>query len=242
MKLSIIIPVYNESRTLQELVEKVLELELPNKIAKEIIIVDDGSSDASGEIMTDMAKKYKEIKIIKNAKNLGKSQTVKNGIAASTGDFVIIQDADLEYLPSEIADLLKIAIESDLDVVYGNRFGKNNKVIYWQNYLGNCFLSFLTNLFTFLRIKIYIPDIEVCYKLIKGDIARKIGKSIESTSSFGFEPEVTAKLSKYKKNGLHLKFGIVPVSYFPRTVKDGKKIKLFKDGLRAILEIVKFNL
>lgn len=242
MKLSIIIPVYNESRTLQELVEKVLELELPSKIAKEIIIVDDGSSDASGEIMTDLAKKYKEIKVMKNPKNVGKSQTVKNGIAASTGDFVIIQDADLEYLPSEIADLLKTAMENDLDVVYGNRFGKNNKVIYWQNYLGNRFLSFLTNLFTYRRIKTYIPDIEVCYKLIKGDIAREIGKSIESTSSFGFEPEVTAKISRYKKNGFHLKFGVVPVSYFPRTVKDGKKIKLFKDGLRAILEIVKFNL
>lgn len=240
--LSIVIPIYNEEKTLEILVKKVLSIEFPNNIKKEIILVNDGSKDSSWKIIEGLAKEHNEITKLNNEKNSGKTQTVRNGILASTGDYVIIQDADLEYEPNEIVDLVNLAVDKNLDVVYGNRFGKKNKVIYMQNYIGNKLLSFISNLFTYFRIKVYIPDMEVCYKLIRGDIAREIGKTIESISNFGFEPEVTAKLTRFKLEGRHLKFGIVPISYYPRSIQEGKKMKAVEDGLKALWEIVKFNL
>lgn len=241
--LSIIIPVYNEQKTLAELVNKVLKVKFPKDFAKEIIIVNDGSKDSSGEIIDRLAKNNAEVIALHNSKNLGKSQTVKNGIIESNGEYLIIQDADFEYEPNEIINLLDLMLNKDLDVVYGNRFGKRNKVIYPINYIGNKFISLISNIFTYPRIKIWIPDMEVCYKLIKGDIAREIGQTIESKSNFGFEPEITAKLSKYKKqNGSHLKFGIVPITYNARTIEEGKKMKAFKDGFKALIEILRFNL
>lgn len=240
--LSIVIPIYNEEKTLEILVKKVLSVEFPNSIKKEIILVNDGSKDSSWKIIEELAKEHDEITKLNNEKNSGKTQTVRNGILASTGDYVIIQDADLEYEPNEIVDLVNLAVDKNLDVVYGNRFGKKNKVIYMQNYIGNKLLSFISNLFTYFRIKVYIPDMEVCYKLIRGDIAREIGKTIESISNFGFEPEVTAKLTRFKLEGRHLKFGIVPISYYPRSIQEGKKMKAVEDGLKALWEIVKFNL
>lgn len=240
--LSIVIPIYNEEKTLEILVKKVLSIEFPNNIKKEIILVNDGSKDSSWKIIEGLAKEHNEITKLNNEKNSGKTQTVRNGILASTGDYVIIQDADLEYEPNEIVDLVNLAVDKNLDVVYGNRFGKKNRVIYMQNYIGNKLLSFISNLFTYFRIKVYIPDMEVCYKLIRGDIAREIGKTIESISNFGFEPEVTAKLTRFKLEGRHLKFGIVPISYYPRSIQEGKKMKAVEDGLKALWEIVKFNL
>ena len=241
-KLSLVIPIYNEERTLEKLIGKVLAIKLPQRISKELILVDDGSKDSSREIMTSLKKKHTEIKIYFNPKNLGKSQTVKKGLTKTTGEFVIIQDADLEYNPKEISDLLTLMIDNSLDVVYGNRFGKKNKVIYIQNYIGNKFLSFVSNLFTYPRLHIWIPDLETCYKLMRGDIARKMARQIESTSSFGLEPEITARLSKLKKKEKHLKFGIVPITYKPRTVKEEKHMKAFKDGTKALWEIFYFNL
>ena len=129
-----------------------------------------------------------------------------------------------------------------LDVVYGNRFGKKNKVIYWQNYFGNKSLSIFSNLFTYPRIKTWIPDMEVCYKLINGNAARRIAEQIVSKSTFGLEPEITAKLSRYKVNKKHLKFGVVPISYYPRTLAEGKKMHAIKDGIKALKEILRFNL
>lgn len=240
--LSLVIPVYNEEKTLEILVQKVLAVSLPKNISKEIILVNDGSKDKSGEIMDQLAKKYPEIKSYHNQKNAGKTQTVKNGISYTTGDYVVIQDADLEYEPNELIDLLNLMLEKNLDVVYGNRFGKKNKVVYWQNYIGNKALSFFSNIFTYPRIKVYIPDMEVCYKMTKGDIARELGSTIKSTSKFGLEPEITAKLSKYKLNDKHLKFGIVPISYYPRTIAEGKKMSAFSDGLKALKEIIQYNL
>lgn len=240
--LSLVIPVYNEEKTLEILVQKVLAVSLPKNISKEIILVNDGSKDKSGEIMDQLAKKYPEIKSYHNQKNAGKTQTVKNGISYTTGDYVVIQDADLEYEPNELVDLLNLMLEKNLDVVYGNRFGKKNKVVYWQNYIGNKALSFFSNIFTYPRIKVYIPDMEVCYKMTKGDIARELGSTIKSTSKFGLEPEITAKLSKYKLNDKHLKFGIVPISYYPRTIAEGKKMSAFSDGLKALKEIIQYNL
>ncbi|MEO6729262.1 MAG: glycosyltransferase family 2 protein [Candidatus Dojkabacteria bacterium] len=241
-KLSFVIPVYNEEKTLEELVNKVLAVRLPYNYSKELILVNDGSKDNSWQIMLKLSANYKEIKSIQNDKNLGKTQTVRNGILKSTGDFVVIQDADLEYDPNEISEILKLALDKQLDAVYGNRFGKKNKVIYWQNYFGNKLLTAFSNLFTFFRFWVWIPDMEVCYKLVNGDVFREIAKDITATSNFGFEPEVTAKLSKYKLNGKRLKLGIVPISYFPRSIAEGKKMNAIRDGFKAMIEIIKYNL
>jgi glycosyltransferase involved in cell wall biosynthesis len=241
-KLSFVIPVYNEGKTLEKLVDKVLAVDLPKKISKELILVEDGSKDNSKEVMQSLEKKHSEIRIFFNTENMGKSQTVKKGLKKTTGDFVIIQDADLEYEPNEIAELISLMLDKSLDIVYGNRFGKKNKVIYIHNYIGNKFLSFISNLFTYPRIRVWIPDLEVCYKLMRGDIARKIGRQLVSTSRFGLEPEITARLSKMKKNGKHLKFGIVPISYDARTISEGKSMNAFKDGTKAFWEIISFNL
>src|SRR5688572_12388899 len=134
--LSFVIPAYNEEKTLMELVNKVLEVTLPEGFEKEIIIVNDSSKDKTGEIINDLGKKYNFVKPVHHSNgNWGKSQTVRDGISHTTGDYVVIQDADLEYEPQEIADLLNLLLEKDLDVVYGNRFGRKNKIIYWQNYI-----------------------------------------------------------------------------------------------------------
>ncbi|MEI7580043.1 MAG: glycosyltransferase family 2 protein [bacterium] len=240
--LSIIVPVYNEAKTLSEIINKLLILKLPANYQKEIIILDDCSKDHSEAIANSLVKLHPEISLYKNAANLGKSQTVKHGIMHSKGDFVIIQDADLEYFPSEIPLLLQLALDQQLDVVYGNRFGKKNTVIYWKNYWGNKMISLFSNLFTYPRLKIYIPDMEVCYKLISGEIARTLAPQIVSQTNFGFEPEITAKLSRYLQNEKHLHFAITPISYQPRTVAEGKHMKAFRDGFKAVGEIIRFNL
>ncbi|MCX8035295.1 MAG: glycosyltransferase family 2 protein [Candidatus Dojkabacteria bacterium] len=241
-KLSIIMPAYNEEKTLRAIVEKVIEVKLPDGFEKEIIIVNDCSKDKTKEIAEELAKTYNNIILTNNPQNMGKSQSVRNGILKSTGDVVIIQDADLEYEPSDFAEMLKMMIENGYDVVYGNRFGRSNKVIYWQNYFGNLFLSFISNIFTFPRIKTYIPDMEVCYKMVRGDVLREIAQNITSKSNFGFEPEVTAKLSKYKITGRPLKFGIYPIYYYARSIADGKKMKAIEDGIKALKEIVHYNI
>ncbi len=241
--LSFIIPAYNEEKTLEDLVKKVLALSLPNDFKKEIIIVNDGSKDSTGKIVDMLDKQSPEVKGFHNEKNSGKSQTVRNGILKSTGDIVVIQDADFEYEPEEIIDMLNKKIKENLNVVYGNRFGKKNKVIYLQNYIGNKFLSFVSNIFTFPRIKTWIPDMEVCYKMADGDVFREIAQTIESKSTFGLEPEITAKFSKFRKqNGNHLTFGIVSITYNARTIEEGKKMKAFNDGFKALWEIIKFNI
>lgn len=240
--LSIIVPVYNEEKTLEILVRKVLSVEFPTNVNIEVILVNDGSKDSSGLIMDKLAEEFSNVKSFYNEKNSGKTQTVKNGISYSTGEIVVIQDADLEYEPNELPQLLKLIEENGVDVVYGNRFGKKNKVVYWQNYIGNIGLSFISNLFTYPRIKTYIPDMEVCYKMMPGSVAREIGKGIKSTSKFGLEPELTAKLSRYNKEGKQLKFAVVPVSYFPRTIAEGKKMSAIRDGLKALKEIIIYNI
>jgi glycosyltransferase involved in cell wall biosynthesis len=239
--LSIVIPACNEEKTLEVLVRKVLDLNLPFEMEKEIIIVNDCSKDKTGEIIEKLRSQYFSIKTLHNEKNVGKSRTVRNGILSSTGDYVVIQDADLEYEPNELSIFVEKIVTQKLDVVYGDRFGKKNEVIYWINYIGNKGITFVSNLYTFPRIKTWIPDMENCYKMVKGDIIRELAKDFTATSNFGFEPEVTAKLSLYKKDGKHLKFGIVPVSYFPRSVAEGKHMKAFSDGWKALKEIIRYN-
>lgn len=241
-KLSIVMPAYNEERTLRDVVTKVLGVQWPRDIEVELIIVNDGSKDQTWQIMQDLAREHSRVHIFDNPQNLGKSQTVKRAILESTGDLVVIQDADLEYVPAELVDLLDKMRSENLDVVYGNRFGKKNKVIYWQNFYGNKFVTLISNIFTYPRLRTYIPDMEVCYKLIRGDVAREIAAQITATSTFGLEPEITARLARYKLDGKRLKFGIVPISYLPRSIAEGKKMHAFRDGFKAMWEIVKYNL
>ena len=240
MKLSIIVPAYNEENTLIKMLEKLLALDFgPNTII-EVIVINDGSKDKTLKLLNSYSKNKNNLKILDNPKNIGKSRTVQRGILESKGDFMIIQDADLEYDPNDILRLIKHCIDNNLDFVYGNRFNGSNKLIYKSFFIGNKGVSLVSNIFTFPKLKKIIPDMEVCYKLIKGDIARDIASKLTATSNFGFEPEVTARLANYKINGRHLKFDILPISYFPRTIEQGKKIR-WKDGFKAIGEIIKYN-
>ncbi len=236
MLLSLVIPAYNEEKTLKEIVAKVQNS--LNQIDFEIIIVNDYSKDSTLEIIKELTDKFPNIKYISNQENLGKTQSVKFGILATKGDYVCIQDADLEYDPSDLNRLFIYAVKNDLDLVYGNRFGYKNEVVYWANYIGNRFLSFVSSIFTGFRANMWVNDMEVCYKLAKGDIYREIAKTIKSKSTFGLEPELTAKFSKIKG----IKFGQLPIQYFPRTAQEGKKMNAIKDGFMALAEIGYFNL
>lgn len=241
-------PIYNEEKTLEQVVSKVMEVDFSEFFDEiELVMVNDGSKDDSLKIMNqlkqDLETKKFSFLILDNEVNMGKSQTVRNGLMQTTGDYVVIQDADLEYDPEDIYLMAQKLFTEDADVAYGNRFGRKNKVIYIKNYVGNIGLSFISNFFTFPRLGKYIPDMEVCYKLIRGDVARQLAEGIESKSNFGFEPEITAKLSRYKnEDGKRLKFVIVPIKYFPRSIEEGKKMKAFEDGLKALKEIIIFNL
>jgi len=239
--LSIIVPAYNEAKTIEELLKKVLQVKLPSDYKKEVIVINDCSKDATADIVKKLSQKFPEITFLNNEKNMGKTQTVRKGILHSTGEYVVIQDADLEYDPNDFVEMLRIAIAKDYDVVYGDRFGKENKVIYKRNYWGNKALSAFSNFFTYSRIQTWIPDMETCYKMCRGEIIRKIAENIEAKTNFGLEPELTAKLSLYKRKGKNLRFAIYPISYYPRTIAEGKKIR-FTDGFHALKEIVLFNL
>ncbi|MCA9380743.1 glycosyltransferase family 2 protein [Candidatus Dojkabacteria bacterium] len=240
-KLSLVIPAYNEELTLSSIVELVVSTQLGN-LEKEIIIIDDGSKDSTFLIMQELANKFKEVRIFKNEQNAGKSQTVKRGILESTGDLIVIQDADHEYNPSDLEEFIANFENNDIDLIYGNRFGKSNAVIYWQNWFGNRFLSFISSLFTYPIGGIWTNDMEVCYKMAKGNVFREVAQKITSKSNFGFEPEVTAKFAKYRLNGKRLHFKELPISYKPRSFEEGKKMSAIKDGIKAFKEIVKFNL
>lgn len=244
-KISIIIPVYNEEKTVSQIIEKIKKLKFPKKIKKEIIIVNDASTDKS---MTYINKAIRrppeetEFIVLENKRNKGKSQTVKKGILNSTGDLVVVQDADLEYEPKDLVKFVKIFLsDPHLDVIYGNRFNKSNKFNSLIHSSGNRFVTFLSNLLT--KPEGFAPkDMETCYKMVRGEIMRAIFNSLESTSNFGLEPEVTAKLARYRKvGGEKLKFKDVDIYYKPRNFAEGKKMRWFKHGFEALLEILYFN-
>lgn len=239
MKISFIIPIYNEEKTLVKLLHKVENAYLSN-LEKEFVLVDDCSTDNTKKILADLNNRQ-GYTILHNKNNLGKSQSVKKGILNSTGDLVIIQDADLEYDPNDLEPFVELFMEDKVDLVYGNRFGKKNEVIYWQNWIGNTILSFISSILTLTRSGMYTRDMEVCYKMCKGDIFRDIAANIVATSGFGLEPELTARFSKYKINGKHLRYQQVPISYKPRSVEEGKHLNAYKDGFRALLEIFRYN-
>jgi glycosyltransferase involved in cell wall biosynthesis len=227
MKISIIVPCFNEERTLQSIIEKVL---LFNSFDKEIIIIDDYSTDNTAKIILNLCSKYKDIKSVRHDSNQGKGSAIKTGIKISSGDIIIIQDSDLEYNPGEYNNLLRPFVEADADVVYGSRFlgGHYIRLHYYWHYIANKMLTNLCNIFTNLNMS----DMETGYKLFKKEAINSI--NIEE-KSFGVEPEITIKLAK--KNFI---FYEVPISYRGRSYEQGKKIRL-KDAFRAVYCIFKYK-
>ncbi len=233
-KLSIIIPAYNEAKTIHFILDKLKEVELVNNIRKEIIIVNDCSTDNTEEILLDYISSNKEISITyyKHEVNQGKGAALHTGISKATGEYLIIQDADLEYDPNEYNDLLKPVLLGFADVVYGSRFMGSNphRILFFWHTLGNRFLTFLSNIGTNLNL----TDMETCYKLFKTDIIQNINLK---EKRFGFEPEVTAKMARIPK----IRIYEIGISYYGRTYEEGKKIG-WKDGVRAIYCITKYGL
>lgn len=231
--ISIIIPVFNEERFIEKTINKVLKADSLN-FKKEIICINDGSTDKTHQILKKLKNKIKNLIIINNKKNLGKGFSLKKGFLKSKGDIVIIQDADLEYNPEEYPILLEPFIKYDADVVYGSRFitKKPRRVLSFWHYFINFFLTTLSNIFTNLNL----TDMETGFKAFKGLIIRKIAPELKS-KRFGFEPEITARIAKIKK----IKIYEVGISYQGRTYREGKKIN-WTDGIKAIFEIIRFNL
>src|SRR5574341_77286 len=224
MKLSILIPVYNEASTLKEIVERVLKVNLD----KELILVNDASTDATPQVLEDLQKKYPELVILHHTQNSGKGTAVRSAISKATGDYVIIQDADLEYDPEDYHKLLEPVHRFKAEAVYGSRFKGIHKNMFFWHFLGNKFLSLTTN----LLYNTTLSDMETCYKLIKADLLKKI--TLRSRR-FEFEPEITAKLLKIK-----VRIFEVPISYAGREYEEGKKIT-WRDGFSALWTLLKYR-
>jgi glycosyltransferase involved in cell wall biosynthesis len=233
-KLSIIIPVFNEGKTVHLILDKIKKVTIPQNIQKEIIIVNDCSTDNTA----DAIKKYisenleLEIQLFEHDKNKGKGAALHTGISKATGEYTIIQDADLEYDPNEYKILLQPVLDGFADVVYGSRFmgGNAHRVLFFWHTIGNRFLTFLSNMFTNLNL----TDMETCYKLFNTKMLQSL---VLKEKRFGFEPEVTSKISKVSKVRIYE----VGISYYGRTYEEGKKIN-WKDGFRAIYCILRYGI
>ena len=232
--LSIIIPVFNEERTIISILDAIQKVKLIGDFKKEIILIDDCSTDNSKSIIKQYILDYPNLnaKYFGHKINMGKGAALHSGIKHSTGSYITIQDADLEYDPQEFNLLLKPIVSGFADVVYGSRFmgGKPHRVLFFWHTIGNNFLTFLSNIFTDLNL----TDMETCYKMFKADVIKSLNLK---ERRFGFEPEVTAKISRIPKVRIYE----VGISYYGRTYEEGKKIG-WKDGFRAIYCILKYNL
>ena len=233
-KLSIVIPCYNEERTVHLILDKVREVALMGDIQKEFIVVNDCSKDKTAEAIDGYFKQYPDLdyKLYNHEVNRGKGAAIHTGIKKATGDFLIIQDADLEYDPEEYNVLLKPVLAGFADVVYGSRFkgGNAHRILFFWHSLGNKFLTLISNAFTNLNL----TDMETCYKLFKTQTIQSLNLK---ERRFGFEPEVTAKISRVP----NIRIYEVGISYYGRTYEEGKKIG-WKDGFRAIWCILKYNI
>jgi glycosyltransferase involved in cell wall biosynthesis len=230
--LSIIIPAYNEARTIHLILEKIEAVQLISGIKKEIIIVNDCSSDETANVVRNLMHKYPAIRFVEHEVNKGKGAAIHTGIKEANGDYIIIQDADLEYDPQEFNLLLKPITDGFADVVYGSRFmgGNPHRILFFWHSIGNGVLTFMSNMFTNLNL----TDMETCYKLFKSEFIKPIQLR---ENRFGFEPEITAKISQIP----NIRIYEVGISYYGRTYAEGKKIN-WKDGFRAIYCIIKYGL
>lgn len=233
-KLSIVVPCYNEAATLDLIVNEVLDAPIGNT-KKEIILVDDCSSDDTLKVIKQLAKQHKEIRYLAQKTNQGKGAVLKAGFALSTGDVVIVQDADREYDPRDYSKMLDIFRENRADIVFGSRFsgGAPRRVVYLANTIANKFMTRLSALLSGL----YVSDIHTCYIMFDGDWIRSQTPKLQS-KRFGFNPEIVAKIAREKET---LKICETSVSYYGRTKSEGKKIGM-KDGLEAVWEILYFNI
>jgi glycosyltransferase involved in cell wall biosynthesis len=233
-KLSVIIPVYNEEKTIHLILDKVHAVRLLEGIDKEVIIVNDFSTDNTESAINQYQQRNKELNIqyFKHSINKGKGAALHTGIEKATGDFIIIQDADLEYNPNEYNLLLQPVLDGFADVVYGSRFigGQPHRVLFFWHTIGNHLLTAVSNMFSNLNL----TDMETCYKLFRAEIIKTVKLQ---EKRFGFEPEVTSRISKIKG----IRIYEVGISYFGRTYEEGKKIG-WKDGVRAIYCIIKYNI
>jgi len=233
-KLSIVIPAYNEAATIHLILNKVKDVTLINGLAKEVIIVNDCSTDLTESAILDYMRIHPDfnIQLITHKENQGKGAALHTGIRNASGNFLVIQDADLEYDPEEYNILLKPVIEGFADVVYGTRFygGKPHRILFFWHTIGNKILTFISNMFTNLNLS----DMETCYKLFRTEIIKQIDLK---EKRFGFEPEITAKVAKIPR----IRIYEVGISYYGRTFEEGKKIG-WRDGFRALFCVIKYNL
>jgi glycosyltransferase involved in cell wall biosynthesis len=225
MRLSVIVPVYNERKTIEKIIRRVQTVDLG--LEKEIIVVDDGSTDGTGEALRSMD--IPGLRIVHHEKNKGKGAALRTGFDLAEGDIILVQDADLEYDPGEYPKLLGPILDGRADVVYGSRFlGGPHRVLYFWHYVGNRFLTTISNMLS----NINLTDMETCYKVFRRDVLRRIQLK---SPRFGFEPEITVKLAK-----LRCRIYEVPISYSGRDYAEGKKIG-WKDGLAALFHLLRFR-
>jgi glycosyltransferase involved in cell wall biosynthesis len=230
--LSVVIPVYNEAATVDRILDAVRRVE----VSKEIVLVDDASTDGTRERLREIAAGDPTIRVLYHDVNQGKGAALRTGFSAARGRYVIVQDADLEYDPNEYGRLLAPLLEGKADAVFGSRFigGDSHRVLYFWHWVGNMGLTLLSNMFTNLNL----TDMETCYKVVRRDVLQNL---LIVEDRFGFEPEITAKLARYRIDGKPLRIREVGVSYRGRKFDEGKKIR-WHDGIRALWCIVRYNL